>query len=163
MKTKLVTQNQITELLQTAHASERKRTNYNLHTSLDDNFQRFFNVMLPGTYARPHRHVGENRWELFLVLRGEAVAVCFDDNGKIKERHIINPNTGNLAIEIPPNTWHSVAIMQPDTIIFETKPGPYRPIDDKDFAQWAPLESDKTKQTFINWFINGKIGSLPPN
>ena len=118
--------------------------------------------MLSGTYVRPHRHSTENRWELFVIVHGEAVVVCFDDEGVLISRHILNPNTDNIAVEIPANTWHSIAITQDNTVLFESKPGPYLKMNDKDFAPWAPQENKNSTQRFINWFIHGQIGSSPP-
>jgi len=122
--------------------------------------------MLPDTYVRPHRHVsnkcGDDRWELFVIVKGEAIVVTFNHEGKLQNRYILNPNTENIAIEIPPNTWHSVAITKNDTVMFESKPGPYLPMKDKDFAIWAPKEKEQKTKVFINWFIHGKLGSLPP-
>ena len=159
---KTVDQTQIAKLIQTANESERKRTNFNLHPELDDPINRFFNVMLSGTYVRPHRHSADNRWELFVIVHGEAVVVCFDDKGILISRHILNPDTANVAIEIPANTWHSIAIIQDNTVLYESKPGPYLAVNDKDFAHWAPKENENNTQQFINWFIYGQIGSSPP-
>lgn len=159
---KSVDQAQIAKLIQVAEESKRKRTNYNLHPNLDDPVNRFFNVMLPGTYVRPHRHSTEDRWELFVIVHGEAIVVCFDDNGILLSRHTLNPDSASVAIEIPANTWHSIAITQDKTVLFESKPGPYLAVNDKDFAQWAPKENENGTREFINWFICGQIGSPPP-
>lgn len=159
---KNVDQAQIAKLIQAANNSERKRTNFNLHPELDDPVNRFFNVMLSGTYVRPHRHCTDNRWELFVIVHGEAVVVCFDDEGVLINRHVLNPDTANIAVEIPANTWHSIAITEDNTVLFESKPGPYLVESDKDFAQWAPEENEYNTPQFIEWFICGKIGSSPP-
>lgn len=159
---KSYTRQQLDALVQESINSPRKRINLNIHPVLEDPYQRFFNVMQPGTYVRPHRHEGEKRWELFVIVQGEALVLEFDDSGRIKSRHVVNPLNANVAIEIPSNSWHTLVVTKPDTIMFECKPGPYQPVTDKDFASWAPLEADPAKQQFIDWYIHGEVGSKPP-
>jgi len=118
--------------------------------------------MLPGTYVKPHRHSAKDRWELFVIVQSEAVVVCFDNDGILISRHVLNPNTANVAIEIPANTWHTIAITQNNTVLFESKPGPYLAVNDKDFVCWAPSENQSNTQDFIDWFISGQIGTTPP-
>jgi hypothetical protein len=35
--------------------------------------------------------------------------------------------------------------LEPRSVLFETKKGPYLPIDESDFAPWAPLEGSGEK------------------
>ena len=42
----------------------------------------------------------------------------------------ITPNV--KAVESIQNVWHTVEILESGTVIFETKEGPYKPIDPKD-------------------------------
>jgi hypothetical protein len=42
--------------------------------------------------------------------------------------------------DIRPGVWHTIFALVPDTVVFEVKPGPYSPANDKDFAPWAPRE-----------------------
>ncbi|HHS84277.1 MAG TPA: cupin fold metalloprotein, WbuC family, partial [Gammaproteobacteria bacterium] len=58
------------ELQKRAADSARKRTNLNLHQTLEDPVQRFLNAIEPGSYVRPHRHNTPLRWELFVALSG---------------------------------------------------------------------------------------------
>lgn len=160
---KLINQKTIDDLISEAGNSPRKRINTNLHPTLDDTIQRFFNVMLPGTYVRPHRHIDDDRWELFVIVRGEAMVVTFNDKGEIAERHCLNPNSANIAIEIPGNTWHTIAATQANTVMFECKTGPYIKLSDKDFASWAPNENNPNKNKFIEWYIQGMVASSPPS
>jgi len=158
---KVISQDQIQFLTEAALSSPRKRKNLNLHVDLDDPIQRFFNVFTPGTYVRPHQHNDSNRWELFVLLQGEAVVVLFDDDGRLINRVILNDK--RLAIEIPPKTWHSVTAGNKNAVLFECKSGPYLPMTDKDFADWAPKENHPRVADFLNWFKSGNINSYPPN
>lgn len=118
----------------------RGRANFNLHPSEGDPIQRFMNVFQPGSYVRPHRH-DPDRFELFLVLSGRAAAVVFDDAGAIVESTVLSVD-GTRAVEIQGGRWHTLFALDPDTVLFEVKPGPYRPLADKDFAAWAPREGE---------------------
>jgi cupin fold WbuC family metalloprotein len=130
-----------------ARTGARGRANHNVHRALTDPVQRFLNVFQPSSYVRPHRHE-EFRWELFLLLEGEAAALVFDDEGNVIE-HARLARGGTRGIEIPGGVWHSLLALAPDTQLFEVKLGPYRPLDDKDFASWAPLESAKESRGLL--------------
>ncbi|MCS1410223.1 MAG: hypothetical protein M2R45_03413 [Verrucomicrobia subdivision 3 bacterium] len=43
---------------------------------------------------------------------------------------------------IMPGVFHNFVITEPDTMIFEVKPGPYTKVTDKDPVSWAPAEGD---------------------
>lgn len=132
----------IDNLVESARSSPRKRMNLNIHKSLDARVQRFFNAMEPDTYVRPHRHVQDGRFELFLCLRGKGAAITFDEGGKVLNTVIISPDGDSIGIEIPPNAWHTILCLSSGTVFFELKEGPYTAIDDKDFAPWAPDPSN---------------------
>jgi cupin fold WbuC family metalloprotein len=141
MPLKLVSTGLLAELAQQAAASPRRRANFNLHPELADPVQRFLNAMEPGTYVRPHRHVTpEPKWELFVALQGAVAVLCFDDAGTVAERVEIDAAGPIRAIEVSPGTWHSLVVLQPCSVLFEFKPGPYAAVSDKDFAPWAPAE-----------------------
>lgn len=160
-KTKIIDKQLLDELSSKAATSERKRANYNLHERAEDKVQRFFNAMEPGTYVQPHRHHGEDKWELFIVLRGTLLALIFDEQGRILSRNTLTAGE-DIGVEVPADTWHTLVSMESGTIMFEGKRGPYTPTTAKDFASWAPIENDPTVAKYIEWFINGEIGSLPP-
>ncbi len=85
-----------------ASASPRRRSNLNLHTSSDDPVQRLFNALDPDTYVRPHRHARDTGWECLLCVRGAAVALTFDDHGRVTQRIELVADGGTLAINCRP-------------------------------------------------------------
>ena len=121
-----------------AASSPRLRANRNVHPTLEDPIQRMLNVFQPGTYVRVHRH-DPGRFELFLALSGKAAVLTFDDDGEVLETAILEP-AAVWAVELPGHVWHTVVSLANDTALFEVKPGPYKPLADKDFAPWAPRE-----------------------
>ena len=65
----------------------------------------------------------------------------------------------NIAVaEIPGGAWHSFVFQKPSAVILEVKPGPYEPQDDKEFAEWAPLEGDPNVTSFVSWLEKAELG-----
>lgn len=139
-------------LVARARAAERRRANDNLHPDLEDPVQRFLNAMEPGTYVRPHRHAHPPRWELFLALTGRAAVLGFDEGGRVVWREELSAHGPVRGVEIEPGAWHAVAALEPGTVLFECKPGPYRPVSDKDFAPWAPAEGEPGAAALERWY-----------
>jgi cupin fold WbuC family metalloprotein len=145
----------INSLVQAARNSPRKRMNLNIHQSLDAMVQRFFNAMEPETYVRPHRHMQEGRFEMFLCIRGKGSALTFDNRGKVINSVIISPDGDSIGIEIPPHAWHTILSLSTGTVFFELKEGPYAAIDDKDFAPWAPDPLDSASDDYLRRLKEG--------
>ncbi len=139
------------EVLEGAKASPRLRLNYNFHEGPDDNPHRFLNVMLRGTYVRPHRHVTPPKAEVFLVLEGELAFFLFDDAGTVTATHTLRAGDpeGSMGIDFGPGVWHSLAVLSDHAVCYEVKPGPWKPATDKDFAPWAPAEGDPDAHAYL--------------
>ena len=121
---------------------KRRRAHLTFHKSDDDTLQRMLNAMQPGTYLQPHKHENPDKREVFICLTGKMLVVEFDKKGNIAEYMILNPETKNFAAEIVPCVYHTVICLEPNSIAYELKDGPYNPEDDKNFAGWAPKEGD---------------------
>jgi cupin fold WbuC family metalloprotein len=153
---KIVNTETISDLLLRAAASPRKRMNHNLHTELIDPINRFLNAGIAGTYIRPHRH-RMGKWELVSVLQGDVDLVLFAETGTVKSRLAIGSE--NIAVaEIPGGAWHSFVFHKPSAVMLEVKPGPYEPQEDKEFAEWAPLEGHATVTSFVRWLEKAQPG-----
>jgi cupin fold WbuC family metalloprotein len=152
----------LTALSDAARSNPRLRQNHNIHTQLDDPVQRLYNAMEPNTYVRPHRHPGGDRWEFFQIVSGRAAVLTFEPDGKILEKIILSAAGPNVAIEIPGNSWHTIVSLQPGTVLFEIKKGPYQPATDKDFATWAPSEGESAAENFVQWFVDAEPGQMCP-
>ena len=139
----LIDQSLIDGLIEKAQRSPRLRTNHNFHPSLDDNPHRFLNVMIKGTYVTPHKHQTPPKAESFLVLQGSLYFFIFDDMGQIEAVYHLGDVTSGapaMGIDIAPNIWHSIVVASDYAVVYEVKPGPYDPTEDKQFASWAPHE-----------------------
>jgi cupin fold WbuC family metalloprotein len=75
-----------------------------------------------------------------MAVRGRMVLVVFDDHGELEQVVPFGAGCDAVAIELPPGLWHTLLVLEHGSIFFETKPGPYQPLSDKDFASWSPVE-----------------------
>lgn len=132
-----------------ATGNPRLRQHHNLHESYDDPCQRLFNAMEPGSYIRPHRHLSHPKTELFLAIRGKMVLFTFSDDGSIASMTPLAPAGPQVGAEVPPGVWHAVIALEPGSVFFEAKPGPYIPLVGKDFAPWAPEEGSPEAAAYL--------------
>lgn len=110
-----------------AKECERLRMNYNIHESLDSGCQRMFNALEPGTILPVHRHPHTD--ETYMLLRGRIDAIFCDELGNEIQRFHLNPLDGRFGVNIPKGQWHTVEVLEENSVIFETKEGPYQPLN----------------------------------
>ena len=106
-----------------AKDSPRLRMNYNFHQSLEDKCHCFLNAVEPGTMVEIHRHPTKD--ETFILLRGKVKVLTYNDDGTILENIILDPQEGRYGVDIPRNVWHNLEALEPDSVIFECKEGPF--------------------------------------
>ncbi len=111
-----------------AKESNRLRMNYNFHDSLDAPCQRLLNALEPGTIVPIHRH--QHTSETYILLRGKLRMMFYNDDKEIIEETILSPDSANYGIHIPAGVWHAMEVLASGTVIFETKDGPYMPIQE---------------------------------
>lgn len=145
----LITSTLLDRAIQGSHESDRRRMILPLHKSHDESLHRMFNAMQPGTYIPPHRHAAPPKAESILVLRGALCFVTFTDQGQVTQMADLISGSAEFGVDVAAGVFHTFFILQPDTVIFEVKPGPYSPIDDKDFAVWAPREGDAAAAGYL--------------
>ena len=141
-----------------ARTSPRRRMNHNFHTGPNDNPHRFLNVLLLGTYIRPHRHAAPPKSESFVVLEGAADVILFNEDGTVAERHrlgVESPQGRLWGVDIPPGVWHTILPRTSRAVCFEVKPGPWEPANDKEFAAWAPAEGDPSSGVYAKTLLEG--------
>ena len=143
--------NQVAEV---ARQHPRLRKNQNFHQE-SDLVQRFLNVLQPGTYVRPHRHVRDQPgtgFECFLVLQGAIGLLVMDSSGLIIQQERLEAKGPLRGIELAENQFHTLVALEPDTVMFELKQGPYQPTEDKDFLRGFPLEGcEEARFQEIRW------------
>lgn len=120
----LINQSLLDAIIDQAKSSPRLRMNYNLHIDLNDKCQRLLNALEPGTVMPIHHHKVA---EVYILLQGRLRVMSYNDDGKEIESVILDSHEGNYGIQIPPNTWHSLEVLESGSVIFEVKEGPYIP------------------------------------
>lgn len=148
-----ITALEIKSLQDQSRKSGRRRMNYNFHKQDTDRMNRMLHAMQCGTYVQPHKHENPDKREAFVILTGKVAVVEYDDLGNISDHITLNPNTADHLVEIPTRTWHSLIVLEDNSVVYEVKDGPYSPDDDKQFADWAPKEGDPGCSDFLEKII----------
>ena len=146
-----------------AQKHPRRRLNHNLHEQPEAVVQRLCNALEPGTDVRPHRHVTPAGVEVFVALSGSAYVLLFDDDGVVTEREEISSEGPLFGLEIPKGAWHTIGCLEPRTVLFEVKEGPYNPALAKEFAPWAPPETNSLTAFAERWLRRAEVGDPFPS
>jgi cupin fold WbuC family metalloprotein len=149
MPVRIITPSDLESLSRNAIGNLRRRQNLNLHADYADPCQRLFNAVEPGSYIRPHRHTDPPKPEFFLAVRGRFVLLLFDGEGMVINTVHLAPAGPSVAVEVPSGAWHTIVALEPGSIFFEAKPGPYVALTDKDFAPWAPAEGGAGAEEYL--------------
>ncbi|PDT74100.1 hypothetical protein CO675_26885 [Bradyrhizobium sp. C9] len=140
------------ELLEGANSATRLRTHMLFHQNHADPVQRLLVGLARGTYVQPHRH--REQWELIVPLQGTLAVYLFSEAGTVTEMFEIAP--GNTRVmEIPAGIWHTLVPVSECALMFEIKPGPFRPAE---FAPWSPSEGTSVAAQATAWLRDAKRG-----
>lgn len=132
--------------------SERRRIILPIHRRQDAPVQRMLNFLQPETYVRPHLHPRQGAVETIFVIQGALAFLIFDENGSLLRVERLGDSHSSRLLDLEPQVWHSFVVSKPDTVILETKLGPYDAQLDKTFASWAPEEGSKeAKHLLETW------------
>jgi cupin fold WbuC family metalloprotein len=121
-----------------ARGNARRRVIQPFHRGEGEPLHRMLNAIQPGSYVRPHRHLDPPKAEAWVMLAGAAAFFVFEDDGRIRDCVRAAPGGEVIGIDLQPGLYHSFAALEPDTVVYEVKTGPYRAATDKSFAPWAP-------------------------
>ena len=113
-----------------AKVNERLRMNFNFHDSPDAKAQRLLNALEIGTILPIHRH--RHTSETYILLRGKIRVMFYDETGAETESFLLNPSEGGYGIHIPTGQWHTLEVLENNSVIFEVKDGPYTPLGSDD-------------------------------
>jgi cupin fold WbuC family metalloprotein len=159
-KVQVISAELIDGLLEKARQALRLRTNHNFHRSLEENPNRFLNVMVKGSYFTPHRHANPPKSEAFLVLQGRVLCIIFDHQGNIESVTLLGDG-GAYGIDVGAGVWHTIAVLSDTAVCYEVKPGPYAAATDKDFAAWAPKEGEPGCAEYAASLLERAMAKLP--
>ena len=134
-----------------AQANPRQREIHVLNRGDSDTLQRMLNALQPSSYIRPHRHVQPPKAETFVLLRGSVGFMTFLDDGTPDESGFVHLHpTKALALDCREGVWHTFFALEPNTVVFEVKAGPFDAATDKEFAPWAPAEGTLEAEEYLS-------------
>jgi len=138
-----------------ARSNSRKREMLALHRSSAESLQRMLNAMEPGSYARPHRHHVSPKVESLVLLSGSIGFVVFHDDGTLdlESSILLHKSKGALALDCRESVWHTFFALEPGTVVFESKSGPFDANTDKESAPWAPAEGSPESATYLDGLV----------
>lgn len=139
-----------------ARTSPRGRRNFNLHPTDDHPAHRLLNAIEPGSYIAPHRHLAADKDESILVVRGSVAIVFFDDLGRETSRATLAAGGATIGVDVPHGAFHTLWALEPGTVFFEAKAGPYRPLLPEERAPWAPAEGTPEAQEWLRRLAAGE-------
>jgi cupin fold WbuC family metalloprotein len=141
----------LARLIEAAARSPRGRQHDNVHRDYGESCQRLFNAICEASYIRPHRHLEAGKTETLVAARGLFALHCFDDSGAVISvtRFGTDAHAEAAGVEVPSGLWHTVVALSPGAILFETKSGPFDPLQAKEVAPWAPAEGDERAQAYL--------------
>ena len=139
--------NEIGFLKSALDESPRGRVRVNLHPADDDGLHEMFIAIRPGSYIRPHRHLGKS--EAFHLVHGAVDIVAFDESGAISDIVRLAAEGGAFYYRLSAPLYHTVMVRSDILIFHEITNGPFRP-EQADFASFAPEERDAAAvETYI--------------
>ena len=60
-----------------------------------------------------------------MILRGKVRVTTHRDDGSIVEDVVLCNEEGRYGVNIPKGVWHTIEALEPDSVIFECKQGPF--------------------------------------
>lgn len=118
------------QLSKSASESPRLRASFDLRNTEKDNSQRMLNALQPGTILPIHRH--PYTAETLIMVRGSVCQKFFNEKGEVTDTFVLKAGGECSALQIPARQFHSLECLEPDTVIFEAKDGPYMPVSVED-------------------------------
>jgi cupin fold WbuC family metalloprotein len=107
------------------------------------------NAMQPHSYVRPHRHLDPPKAEAWIVLRGALAFFTFEDDGRVRDCVRAAARGPIYGVDLVPGVYHGLFALEPDTVIYEIKTGPYTQSTDKAFAPFAPEEGSPEAASYL--------------
>jgi cupin fold WbuC family metalloprotein len=83
------------------------------------------------------------------VLQGALAFFTFDEQGAIEECLEVRAGSAVFGVDLMPGVYHALYALEPDTVVYEVKTGPYAPHNDKAFAPWAPREGEPGAAAYL--------------
>ncbi len=144
-----LSKNEIDFLINESKKNKRKRCRVCMHKNKKDISQEMFIVHLNECYIRPHKHI--DKVESMSVIKGEADAIFFNNNGDIIDKIELGEFSSGKKFyyRINKNIYHMLIIRSDYFVFQENTLGPFFE-NALIFPDWAPELYD---QSFIDQII----------
>lgn len=133
------------KLTEQAMTSPRLRKNMDLRNGPEDQSQRMLNALEPGTVMPIHRHSGSS--EIVVILRGKIEWVFYDDHGNETERVTLDANGESKMLNVEKDRWHSLECLESGSVLYESKDGPYHPLEEDEIMVKYIMGGMKSKKS----------------
>ena len=124
----VIDQKILDELSEQAKANHRLRQAMDLRNNPEDLSQRMLNALEPGTIMPIHRHHASS--ETVVILRGRIRWIFYDENGNETERVVLDAEDNLRMLNVEKDRWHSLECLESDSVLYESKDGPYHPLEE---------------------------------
>ena len=138
------------ELAEQAAGNPRQRQHHNFH-QMEEPCHRMAVGLQPDTYIPPHRHLSADKAEALLVLKGRLGLLIFTDSGEVLDKRVLEAGGECVGVDLPPGVFHALVVLEADSILFECKAGPYKPVAEGEQASWAPREGEPEVAAYQAW------------
>ena len=132
-----------------AKGSPRRRRNYNFHEAESAACHRLLNAIEPDSYIQPHCHREVIKDETLIVVRGRLGVILFDAHGAVTAMLALAPASESIGVNIPHGVYHTLVALEPGSVFFEAKAGPFVPLKPEEKASWAPTEGDTQVDAYL--------------
>jgi cupin fold WbuC family metalloprotein len=136
----VITRELVQQTASESRDNERRRIVQPFHRTNEDVLRRMLNAIQPDSYIQPHRHPSVSDVEAWLVLQGALALFFFENDGAVSERLVLRAGSEAFGVDFPGDRFHTLVVLEPNTVIYEVKPGPYVPFAGTEVAPWAPAE-----------------------
>ncbi|WP_249383957.1 WbuC family cupin fold metalloprotein [Chitinivorax sp. B] len=137
------------QLAAQAATTPRLRLNRNFHQHNEDACHRLMIAIEPGSYIPPHCHISPTKEESIIILRGKIGVLIFDQDGNVTQQVVMQAGGDNVAVNLPPGTFHTLVGLESGSIFFEAKAGPYAQPTTAERPAWAPLENTNEAPAYL--------------
>lgn len=138
------------DLAEKAAGNPRGRQHHNFH-QMEEPCHRMAVGLQPSTYIPPHRHQSADKAETLVVLRGRLGLLIFDETGQVTDKCVLQAGGDCLGVDLPAGIYHGLVVLEADSVMFECKAGPFRPVGEGDLAHWAPREGETGVAEYQAW------------
>ena len=83
-----------------------------------------------------------------VALAGRIGLILFDAEGSVLDLRVLDREGETVGVDLPAESWHTFVALEPASVFFETKAGPYAPPAESDLAPWAPPEGSPDSAEF---------------